>query len=271
MEENVARPRLTGAAARYIEARLGGGHVSFALTDLTTATGLSGLAAKRQISRLGDRVVRICRPHAFFLIVGPEHRPMGAPPVAWWLDDYFLWLKHPYYLALQSAADTYGACPQALQVTQVMTDAPRRDIVIGRIRLRFFVKRSIEPIPVQAPVNAYAPIRISTPEATTLDHVRYAARIGGLGRALETIVPLLPRLRVSELKRALDAENEPATAQRLGYLIELKGHSKLAEVIHGWLPSRTPWVSLVKSKPSSSDASEVPRWRILINTDTTSL
>jgi hypothetical protein len=55
---------------------------------------------------------------------------MGAPPVAWWLDDYFNWLGHPYYLALQSAAGTYGSTPQALQVTQVMTDSPRRQICV---------------------------------------------------------------------------------------------------------------------------------------------
>jgi hypothetical protein len=271
MESKAVQPRFTGAAAQYIEARLASGHVAFALTDLAAATGLSELAAKRQISRLGDGVVRVCRPHAFFLIVGPEHRPMGAPPVTWWLDDYFQWIKHPYYLALQSAADTYGASPQALQLTQVMTDVPRRDIAIGRIRLRFFVKRSIQPIPVQAPANAYAPIRISTPEATVLDLIRYAGRIGGLGRAMETILPLLPSLRIPELKHALDAENEPATAQRLGYLLELKGHSKLAEVIHGWLPSRSQWVSLIKSKAAPAEIPEVPRWRILNNSDTTNL
>jgi len=35
---------------------------------------------------------------------------MGGPPVEWWLDAYFRWLGRPYYLALQTAAASDGAC-----------------------------------------------------------------------------------------------------------------------------------------------------------------
>jgi hypothetical protein len=99
-------------------------------------------------------------------------------------------------LALQSAAGVYGSNPQALQVTQAMTDVPRREIEVGRLRVRFFVKRGIEQTPTQSPPNAFAPIRVSTPEATAFDLIRYASGIGGIGRAVETLVPLLSLMRV---------------------------------------------------------------------------
>ena len=101
-----------------------------------------------------------------------------------------------------------------------MTDISRRDIEVGRIRVQFFVKRRIEQTPTQPLANAFAPTRVSTPEATAFDLVRYASRIGGIGRAVETLTPLLPLMGPAELKRMLEAENEPATAQRLGYMIE---------------------------------------------------
>ena len=207
----------------FIDARLAAGHVAFPLADLAKETGMSVTAAKNQLRRLGSLVVRVSRLQQFFLIVSPEHRAMGAPPVTRWLNDYFSWLGHSYYLALQSAAGTYGSNPQALQVTQVMTDGSRREIEVGRLRVRFFVKRGIEQTPTQPLANAFAPTRVSTPEATAFDLVRYASRIGGIGRAVETLTPLLPLMGGSELKRMLDAENEPATAQRLGYIIEPAG------------------------------------------------
>jgi hypothetical protein len=60
--------------------------------------------------------------------------------------------------------------------------------------------------------------------------IRYAASIGGIERATETIVPILPVMRARELKRVLEAENEPAIAQRLGFVIEAGGAKKLAKV-----------------------------------------
>jgi hypothetical protein len=265
MEAKRKRLRLSGAAAAFLDARLAAGRVAFPLTDLVRETGLSVTAARHQLLRLGNRIVRPARKHQFFLIVTPEHRANGAPPVNWWLDDYFKWLGHPYYLALQSAAASCGSSPQALQVTQVMTDEPRREIMVGRQRIRFFVKRGIERTPTQPLANAYSPLKVSTPEATAFDLVRYASRIGGIGRAVETLTPLLPLLRVPELKRLLEAENEISTAQRLGYILETAGKAKLAEAIHEWLPSQAPLIPLVPAKTSLTNAPVSKRWHIFNN------
>jgi hypothetical protein len=232
MKTNKVNPcRRTGAVAAFVDASLETGRIAFDFTELLDKTGLSRIAAKNQLQRLRGRVVRVSRHQAFFLIVESQHRPMGAPPVEWWLDAYFHWLGHPYYLALQSAAEIYNSAPQAILVKQVITDSPRRELSIGRIHIQFFVKRRTAQTPVQQPVNAYAPLRVSTPEATALDMVRYASRIGGMERVAETLTPMLPLFRKAQLKCALEAEGETAVAQRLGYLIENTGHTHLTETI----------------------------------------
>jgi hypothetical protein len=265
MTENTEKPRLAGVAAKFMDVRLASGSVAFPLSDLVQETGLSVIAARNQLLRLRGRIVRVSPRQQFFLIVGPEHRQMGAPPPAWWLDDYFGWLGHPYYLALQSAAETYGSSPQALQVTQVMTDVPRREIEVGRIRVRFFVKRGVAKTPTQPLANAFAPIRVSTPTATAFDLIRYAQRLGGIERAVETLTPLLPLIRVPDLRKLLEVEDETATAQRFGYVLEAAGMTRLAEIVHGWLPSRLALVPLIASKSDRTTGSMVERWRILNN------
>jgi hypothetical protein len=260
-----ALPRRRGAAEAFCDARLGLGRVTLDLSDLVRASGLSALAAKRQLSRLRGKVVRISPRQPFYLILSPEHRSMGAPPPNWWLQDYFNWLGRPYYLALQSAASAFGSNPQGLQVTQVMTDKPLRPINVGRTQLRFFVKRRIELTPTQQPEGAVAPLLISTPEATAYDLIRYATSIGGIERAAETIRPLLPLLRVRELTRVLNAENECGVAQRLGFVVEACGAKSLAKVVRDWLPDELTPVVLVPGKDKRDSLPLVKRWQVLNN------
>ena len=250
-------------ADAFISQRLAAGRVDFPLADLVKATGLSVTAARNQLLRLKNRVTRVSPRQQFFLIVSPEHQAVGAPPVAWWLQDYFQWLGEPYYLALQSAASLLGSNPQALQVTQVMTKTPRRPLEIGRLRVQFFVKRTVARTPVQPLANAYAPLQVSTPEATSFDLVKYAARLGGIGRAAETIAPLLPLMRATEMRRALKIEDDPTTTQRLGFVLEKLRAADLAKAVQNWLPSDLNFVPLVPG--GRGVACEIKRWKILNN------
>jgi len=94
--------------------------------------------------------------------------------------------------------------------------------------------------------------------------IRYAARIGGIGRAAETIAPLLPLMRPAELRRVLKIEGEPATAQRLGFVLEKLRATDLAKVVENWLPTNLIFVPLVPGVRGA--APEIKRWRILNNT-----
>ena len=259
------KQRWTGAAAAYINALLVAGRVSFPLSALLEESGLSLAAAKSQLNRLGPSVVRPSPSQNFFLLVSPEQLARGYPPVDGWIDDYFRWLGRPYYLALQSAASAHGANPQAIQVTQVMTDSPRRPISIGRLRIVFFVKRGIERTPTQQLPNALAPTRLSTPAATGFDLIRYAARIGGIGMSIDTLRPLLPLIRTADLLATLEAEGETSTTQRLGYVLDRLGHKKNADVIDRWLIAKRPKIPLVVSAAIPTACPMNSRWHIIDN------
>jgi len=190
---------------------------------------------------------------------------MGAPPAVKWLDDYFCWLKHPYYLALLSAAAVHGSQPQAVQVVQVMTDNKRRAIEIGRLKIQFFLKTSgIEKVPVVQPAGYPAVLRVSSPEATALDLLRYSDRVGGYSRSEETILPMAGLFKAGNLKCALDTEDEPALGQRLGFLLESAGHERLAGVVHRWLPRYVQWTLLAPGSNSQS-RQKIKKWKLIIH------
>jgi len=80
----------------------------------------------------------------------------------------------------------------------------------------------------------------------------------------ETIALLLPLMRPAELRRVLKIEDEPATAQRLGFVLEKLRATGLAKVVEDWLPSNLIFVPLVPGV--RRDAPEIKRWKILNNT-----
>ena len=256
---------LTGAAKDFIDAKLASGFVSFSLADLTTTTGLSVIAAKNQLLRLKSIVTRVSPRQQYFLIIQPEHRSIGAPPVEWWLDDYFRWLGHCYYLALQSAAGTFGSSPQAIQETQVITDIPRRDMTIGRIRVRFFVKTDIGRTLTQQLPGMYAPLTVSTPESTLFDLIRYASVIGGIERAAETIAPLLKLIKSKGLVHVLNAQKEVSTAQRLGFVLQALGATDLTQIIKKWLPKTIQTVPISTHLCVDSSAQIDRQWGVINN------
>jgi hypothetical protein len=256
---------MQGLAKQFIEDKLAMGIVSFSMDALTKATGLSEIAAKNQLLRLGELVVRVTPRQSFFLIVTPEHRMFGAPPVDLWLDDYFAWLGRPYYVALQSAAAIHGSSPQAIQETQVMTDQPTRNMMFSRIRLHFFSKTHISKSLTQPVSNAVAPLKVSTPETTALDLVRYAGSLGGIERAAETVQPMLPLMRVSELRKTLEAESELASAQRLGFIFQHAGATKIAKAVADCLPKTKKNVPLALGIMAERDMPVDPTFNVIIN------
>ena len=72
-------------------------------------------------------------------------------------------------------------------------------------------------------------------------------------------------MRARELKRVLDAENELAVAQRLGFVIEASGEKPLAKVVRNWLPDKLTPVALSPTKGKQDSFPLVERWQVLNN------
>ena len=255
-----------GVAEAYVDKCVACGRHGLSLAEVVRETGLSERSAKDQLRRLGRKTMRVARWQPFFLIkASAADAAAGGPPYDRWLDDYFAWLGHPYYVGLQSAAAIHGSQPQALQTIQILTDAPRRDARVGRQRLRFFVKSSCAASLMQEAPRAFAPMKVSTPETTVFDLVRYAPRIGGISRVAETISPMLHLLQPSRIKSVLEVEGEVSTIQRLGFLFDKLRDAKLASAAEGYLPQRRAWIPLAAGAGREVDAERDHRWRVVEN------
>jgi hypothetical protein len=264
-----AQPRNRGAAQRFVESRQMRGQVTFTLAELQRDTGLSFTAARDQVRRLGKYVVRISPRQDFFLITRPDQFPMGAPPAFWWLDAYFKFLGQPYYVGLLTAAAQYGSAHQAVQVIQVLTNRPLRELKVGRIRVQFFVKKTVGDFPTIELPAAYAPLKMSTAETTSLDLLRYAHRIGGAGRAVHVIRDMLPKFSKKRLQNALATELEISNLQRLGFILEELKRPDLSELVRAKLPSKLNqvWLQHNNKHYVGLQAPEGNAWSVRVNSD----
>lgn len=85
-----------GAVSRLLDAAQSCGDRLVALDKLARDAGLTPLAVRRQLTRLGARTVRVPGRPAAALILSPEGAANGAPPAAAWLDAYSRLRNEPY-------------------------------------------------------------------------------------------------------------------------------------------------------------------------------
>ena len=182
------------------------------------------------------RLVRLSRGSDHWLIVPLQHATAGSPPLEAWLDP---WLRKtlgtPYYVGLLSAAETYGASPYAVMVTQVMVADKRLPVTVGRHELVFHVCSRIDALPTRWHESADGRFKVSTPELTALDLIQRESQLGGMGRVREVLHALWPQCTSQGLTEALEAMQGVPVAQRLGALLALDEQTALLAPLGEWL------------------------------------
>ncbi len=182
------------------------------------------------------RLIRLSRGSDHWLIVPLQHAAAGAPPPEIWLDRYMSkTLGVPYYVTLLSAAETYGASPYAVMVTQVMVPERRRPITVGRHEVVFYTRARIEDMPTRWHETPDGRFKVGTPELTALELVERAALVGGIARVREVLRELWASCTPQGVTEALDTLQEIPTAQRLGTLLALDDQEVLASRVAEWL------------------------------------
>lgn len=204
------------------------------------------------------RVVRLSRGSDHWLIVPLQYAEAGAPPLEIWLDRYLRkTLGIRYYVALLSAAETYGASPYAVMVTQVMVAERRRPISVGRHEVVFHTRSRIERMPTRWHETPEGRFEVATPELTALELVERAAQVGGIARVREVLAVLWRSCSAEGLTAALEALQEVPTAQRLGALLVLGGEPALAERVAGWLRDKPVRLVELERRASQRGRSQV--------------
>jgi AbiEi antitoxin C-terminal domain len=218
-------------------------------------------AALRRLAKKGA-IRRLLPKSSAFVIVPPEHRTMGLPPVEWWLDDLMAHFGQDYYLGLLSAAAAYGSSHFAVMETQVVTTKWLRPIENGRHRIRFFQKTRVREASTSTRQNSWGALRVAAPATTALDLVAYPVCSPAQTRLiLSDLAPIIPSI---ELSKALAVQADVPAAQRLGLLLDRAGASKAAGTVAGWLRGKA--TALVDLEPRAGDGAIDAKWNVRVNT-----
>jgi predicted transcriptional regulator of viral defense system len=238
------------------------GRYTFTRAEAAEPMVITDLALEAALRRLKKRG-RIANPRRGFYVVVPlEYREAGCPPASWFIHDLMRFLGQPYYVGLLSAAAIHGAAHQQPMVFQVITDKATRPAGAGRVRIDFHKSRSVERAPVVEVQTETGSMRVSTPEATAFDLVRFAAAAGHVSNVATVLAELSEKLDPAALEKLADCY-AVSEVQRCGYLLEQLGEYDLAKPLAEWLAKRRyrP-IPLVPGKAWGKISTD-PKWRVL--------
>jgi predicted transcriptional regulator of viral defense system len=232
-----------------------------ALRDSGLSPGAVNKALQRAVNR--GRIVKV--KDYFYVIVPLEYANAGAPPVSWFIRDLMAAMGLPYYVGLLSAAGLHGASHHQPQAFQVITDRSVRPLTPGRTRIRFFASKYILGAAVMEMKTPTGSIRVSTPETTAVDLVRFARSAGRLDHVATVIAELAPLLDPKRLLSAVRLVDDVPNTQRLGYILDRIRQRRLSDSIHGWIEHQAPRVLPLRSGGLLNCIHENRRWHLLVN------
>ncbi|HEY8368233.1 MAG TPA: type IV toxin-antitoxin system AbiEi family antitoxin [Thermodesulfobacteriota bacterium] len=249
----------------FVDALQATGRYTFTHAEAVAALGRSDKAVRSALGRLAAKQRIVSPRRGFHVIVPLEYRSAGGPPPSWFIDALMDFIGRPYYVGLLTAAMIHGAAHQSPQEFQVITSGPLRTARAGRARIRFLTKRRVERTPTMRVSTPAGSMRVSTREATALDLVRYAPSIGSLDTVATVLVELANRLDGSLLVEAAQADQELATVQRLGYLLERVGGGSVTGPLAEWLAAQRPRPTRLRPDRPLGAARKDERWALYVN------
>jgi len=260
------------ALSSYASGLLARGRGVFSADEAQKEIGISRGAFLDAAERLQRRGQLIRPRRGFYVVVPPQHSTTGAPPPEWYIDALMRHEKRPYYVGLLTAAAAHGASHQAVMEFQVVTDKLLPDIEAGRTRIVFSYRKDMAAVSagIEDRKTQSGYMKLSSPELTALDLVRYPQSGAGLDNIATVLSELAERLQPEKLA-SLSGAFEKAVVQRLGHLLGRLGHPQTVEAMFAALSARgpLPWVELDPKQAGDPDLSPPPserdeRWRVIV-------
>ena len=230
---------------------------------------LSASSIDSSLSRFRSNGLIQAVHRGFYCVIPAHYAYVGKVPPAYYMDELMKWLGRPYYIALLSAAEMFGAAHQKPMVTQVMTELPcfsyskkKNDSVDWQFRSRvpsqFVLRRNGEN----------GQIAYSNAELTAVDLVRYSHSAGGLSSVATVLAELRETTDFNGAGQGVFKTADLADVQRLGYIYDaILGDGAQSERIHDELLSLCRDLKPVVLNPGlPSDGAEINRrWKVRIN------
>ena len=262
----------TTALSSYLTSLLSAGRVVFTRDEAQKALGTT-LGAFLDAAERQQRKHQLVSPrHGFYVIVPPQYLSWGGPPPAWYIDNLMRHEGRPYYVGLLKAAELHGATHQAVMEFQVITNKRLPQLRVGRSNITFYYRKDLGPIAagIVDRKTDTGHMKLSSPDLTALDLLRYPHAGGGLDNIATVIADLSEHMDAGKLA-TLAAEYERSVSQRLGYLLDRFAHNDRAVALHRMLTKKStlPWVELEPSLAKDIDLTPEPlerneRWHVIV-------
>ena len=253
----------TTTLENWIDERQTQGRYTFLRSEAIEESGVSGEAVKKALQRMTQRG-RIAKAKDYFYVIVPlEYATAGAPPASWLVRDLMTAMELPYYVGLLSAAAQHGASHHAAREFQVVTDRYVRPIVVGRAKVRFFTSKFMADAAVADVKTPTGTMRVSTPETTAIDLVRFSKAAGYLDNVATVISELASSIDAKKLLKAAKLVGDIPNAQRLGYILDHVRARKAAIPLREWIDRQSP--NCVPLRTGSHVGTEDRRWHVLVD------
>jgi predicted transcriptional regulator of viral defense system len=248
------------------------GRISFTRADAIAALGLTEAAFLKAAARLQKRKMLLNPRQGFYVVVPPQYLSWEAPPPSWYIDALMRHEGRPYYVGLLKAAELHGATHHAVMEFQVVTDRQLPKIRAGRSWITFHFRKDLKAVHdgVVERKTDTGTMKVSSPELTALDLLRYIHVAGGIDAVATVTADLGKKIDGAKLA-AMAPHFDRACVQRLGYLLDRLGYPERAQALYDQLSATksVPWVALEPAKRETGTPPPKPlernkRWRVLV-------
>ena len=255
----------TATLENWIDDRQTRGSYTFLRSEAVEESGLSSEAVKKALQRMTQRG-RLAKAKDYFYVIVPlEYAVAGAPPASWFIHNLMTAMELPYYVGLLSAAAQHGASHHAPQEFQVVTNPYVRPIVVGRAKVRFFSSKFVFDAAAANVKTPTGTMRVSTPETTAIDLVRFSKAAGYLDNVATVIAEMASSLDPKKLLQATKLVGDMPNTQRLGYILEHVRARKVAVPLRDWVDRQSPTCVPLRTGRRAQDGSEDRRWHVLVD------
>lgn len=260
------------ALSSYMTHMLSGGQAVFTSAQAQDALGI-GKGALLDAAEKQQRRKHLIRPRRdFYVIVPPQFLAWGAPPPSWYIDSLMRHEGCPYYVGLLKAAELHGATHQAVMEFQVITDKRLPRIRAGRSAIVFYYRKDMDAIlsGVDDHKTDTGSMKVSCPELTILDLLRYPHASGGLDHIATVLSDLAERIDPARLA-LLSGAFERSVVQRLGHVLGRLGHMDRTSALFESVSQgpALPWIELEPAQAADPDFAPEPterdeRWHVIV-------
>lgn len=249
----------------FMDGLLAKGRLSFDRDEAAAALGVSSDAMIASARRAQAAGFLLHPRRGFFVIVPPQARVFGAPPVNQIIDSLMKYEGARYYVGLLKAAEVYGAAHQAVMEFQVVCDKRLPEIDVGRSVIRpFFRKEWPDAALIEKKTTDTGTYLVSGPTLTAFDLCRYPAAAGTLDAAATVIAELAEQIDAKQIDAALAGVERPV-AQRLGYILDHVGQMHLADRILEALKPNFRLSDFDAPVDDSQQATIDERWKLKVH------